>query len=140
MDKVQKYNSFNTNTPSSESYRNHTVLKYTSDSLYLLIFSLLSVAKENLFESPMLYIIRRHLKRILHRKKKAPSHTKQLLIFTLSNSRYILILTEIPTETTIFFCRFHIHNVDWLTSFVIECRMVMKCRLGEVMGTFRNQN
>jgi len=26
MDKVQKYNSFNTNTPSSESYRNY--LKY----------------------------------------------------------------------------------------------------------------
>jgi hypothetical protein len=25
MDKVQKHNSFNTNTPSSESYRNHTV-------------------------------------------------------------------------------------------------------------------
>jgi len=24
MDKVQKYNSFNTNTPSSESYRNYT--------------------------------------------------------------------------------------------------------------------
>jgi len=23
MDKVQKHNSFNTNTPSSESYRNH---------------------------------------------------------------------------------------------------------------------
>jgi hypothetical protein len=26
MDKVQKYNSFNTNTPSSESYRNYLVL------------------------------------------------------------------------------------------------------------------
>jgi hypothetical protein len=25
MDKVQKYNSFNTNTPSSESYRNYQV-------------------------------------------------------------------------------------------------------------------
>jgi len=25
MDKVQKYNSFNTNTPSSESYRNYLV-------------------------------------------------------------------------------------------------------------------
>jgi len=24
MDKVQKYNSFNTNTPSSESYRNYS--------------------------------------------------------------------------------------------------------------------
>jgi hypothetical protein len=26
MDKVQKYNSFNTNTPSSESYRNQEIL------------------------------------------------------------------------------------------------------------------
>jgi hypothetical protein len=26
MDKVQKYNSFNTNTPSSESYRNYRFL------------------------------------------------------------------------------------------------------------------
>jgi len=28
MDKVQKYNSFNTNTPSSESYRNHTCIVF----------------------------------------------------------------------------------------------------------------
>jgi hypothetical protein len=27
MDKVQKHNSFNTNTPSSESYRNHSDVK-----------------------------------------------------------------------------------------------------------------
>jgi len=32
MDKVQKYNSFNTNTPSSESYRNY--------SLFMLVLNL----------------------------------------------------------------------------------------------------
>jgi len=33
MDKVQKYNSFNTNTPSSESYRKYGVRIYTAIKL-----------------------------------------------------------------------------------------------------------
>jgi len=34
MGKVQKYNSFNTNTPSSESYRNHLRSIVYSSSLF----------------------------------------------------------------------------------------------------------
>jgi len=33
MDQVQKHNSFDTNTPSSESYRNDLLLLVLSDSL-----------------------------------------------------------------------------------------------------------
>jgi len=33
MDKVQKYNSFNTNTPSSESYRNYQNISCTFHSI-----------------------------------------------------------------------------------------------------------
>jgi len=37
MDKVQKHNSFNTNTPSSESYRNHVLsgISYECQTWYL---------------------------------------------------------------------------------------------------------
>jgi len=33
MDKVQKYNSFNTNTPSSESYRNYLKVKVSHHAM-----------------------------------------------------------------------------------------------------------
>jgi len=36
MDKVQKHNSFNTNTPSSESYRNYSILLYYSPNCFLI--------------------------------------------------------------------------------------------------------
>jgi len=35
MDKVQKYNSFNTNTPSSESYRNYLYCNCFPCALFL---------------------------------------------------------------------------------------------------------
>jgi hypothetical protein len=38
MDKVQKYNSFNTNTPSSESYRNY---------LYMYQFKIIAALSEH---------------------------------------------------------------------------------------------
>jgi len=37
MDKVQKHNSFNTNTPSSESYREKSCLKTTQITVQFLI-------------------------------------------------------------------------------------------------------
>jgi len=43
MDKVQKYNSFNTNTPSSESYRNYAYIRLLR-SLFLALFVLNNIS------------------------------------------------------------------------------------------------
>jgi len=39
MDKIQKHNSFNTNTPSSESYRNWTIIIMVAVSRQILFMS-----------------------------------------------------------------------------------------------------
>jgi hypothetical protein len=50
MDKVQKHNSFNTNTPSSESYRNQTpvCLARDMDKLCFMLTSFNNVLEQNI--------------------------------------------------------------------------------------------
>jgi hypothetical protein len=60
MDKVQKYSSFNTNTPSSESYRNYSFLQVFRPKLFMyFIFPMLSTCPTYLilleFVTPVIF-------------------------------------------------------------------------------------
>jgi hypothetical protein len=50
MDKVQKYNSFNTNTPSSESYRNYLDPYCLASTNFTEVISLVSCLLQNSYE------------------------------------------------------------------------------------------
>jgi hypothetical protein len=64
MDKVQKHNSFNTNTPSSESYRNHLLMLFRSNRIVRLSVYILQskMVKERLSKMKL-----KHCKRELRK-------------------------------------------------------------------------